>query len=233
MNLVAYVLGSTEYGRFLAQQFPLYDGQSKPGDVFRHATVMYRGSWDLHPGLQNSVAIGLNDNTKIDVDYSPHHVALDDPQLGNYPLLFMSGHYDFELTAKEIEGLRRYLERGGMLVASAGAGLKTFDTAFRREIKKAFGKNELIKLPPTHPIFTSGWNTLDKVTYTPTALRDDPALEYPEFHCLFIDQRPAILYTPFDFQSALNRESNAYAKGLEPADALRVALNVIMYALSH
>ena len=44
----------------------------------------------------------------------------------------------------------------------------------------------------------------DKVTYTPTALRDDPALEYPEFHCLFIDQRPAILYTPFDFQSALN-----------------------------
>ena len=233
VNLVAYVLGSTEYGRFLAQQFPLYDGQSKPGDVFRHATVMYRGSWDLHPGLQNSVAIGLNDNTKIDVDYSPHHVALDDPQLGNYPLLFMSGHYDFELTAKEIEGLRRYLERGGMLVASAGAGLKTFDTAFRREIKKAFGKNELIKLPPTHPIFTSGWNTLDKVTYTPTALRDDPALEYPEFHCLFIDQRPAILYTPFDFQSALNRESNAYAKGLEPADALRVALNVITYALSH
>jgi len=42
-----------------------------------------------------------------------------------------------------------------------------------------------------------------------------------------------VLYTPFDFQSALNRESNAYAKGLEPTDALRVALNVITYALSH
>jgi len=233
VNLVAYVLGSTEYGRFLAQQFPQYDGQSKPGDVFRHATVVYRGSWDLHPGLHNSIAIGLNDNTKIDVDYAPHRVTLDDPQLGNYPLLFMTGHYDFELTPKEIEGLRRYLERGGMLVVSAGAGLKPFDTAFRREIKKAFGNNELIKLPPTHPLFAAGWNAVEKVTYTSTALRDDPALEYPEFHCLFIDQRPAILYSPFDFQSALNRESNAYAKGLEPTDALRVALNVITYALSH
>lgn len=49
----------------------------------------------------------------------------------------MTGHYDFELTSKEIEGLRRYLERGGMLVASAGAGLKPFDTAFRRELKKS------------------------------------------------------------------------------------------------
>ncbi len=233
VNLVAYVLASTEYGRFLAQQFPQYDGQSRPGDVFRHATVMYRGSWDLHPGLQNSVMIGLNENTKIDVDYSEHRVTLDDPQIGSYPLVFMSGHYDFELTPKEIEGLRRYLERGGMLIASAGAGLKPFDTAFRREIKKAFGKNELIKLPPTHPVFSAGWNPLDKVTYTSAALRDDPALEYPEFYTLFIEGRPAILYTPFDFQSALNRESNAYAKGIDSTDALRVALNLITFALSH
>lgn len=42
VNLVAYVLGSTEYGRFLAQQFPQYDGQSRPGDVFRYATVVYQ-----------------------------------------------------------------------------------------------------------------------------------------------------------------------------------------------
>jgi hypothetical protein len=145
----------------------------------------------------------------------------------------MTGHYDFELTPKEIEGLRRYVERGGLLVASAGAGLKPFDTAFRREIKKAFPQNELVKLPPTHPLFAAGWNSVEKVNYTPSALRDDPALEYPEFHCLLVDQRPAILYSPFDFLSGLNRESNAYAKGLDSTDALRVALNVLTYALSH
>lgn len=233
VNLVAYVLGSTEYGRFLAQEFPRYEGKSRPGDVFRHATVRYRGSWDLHPGLQNSVAFGLNENTKIDVDYGEHLVALDEPELGNFPLVFMSGHYDFELSPQEIEGLRRYLENGGLLVASAGAGLKPFDIAFRREIEKAFGANQLVKLPPTHPIFSGGWNPIDKVAYTETALRDDPALEYPEFECLFIDERPAILYTPFDFQSALNRESNAYAKGIDSTDALRVALNLITYSLSH
>jgi len=33
--------------------------------------------------------------------------------------------------------------------------------------------------------------------------------------------------------SGLNRESNAYSKGLDSRDALRVALNLITYSLSH
>src|SRR5262249_54141562 len=33
VNLVAYMLGSTEYGRFLAQEFPVYAGSTERGDV--------------------------------------------------------------------------------------------------------------------------------------------------------------------------------------------------------
>src|SRR4029077_21137820 len=49
VNLVAYVLGSTEYGKFLAQEFPVYDGHTRSGDVFRYAAVHYGGSWDDNP----------------------------------------------------------------------------------------------------------------------------------------------------------------------------------------
>ncbi|HEV3022462.1 MAG TPA: DUF4159 domain-containing protein, partial [Pirellulales bacterium] len=189
VNLVAYVLGSTEYGRFLAQEFPLYDGRTSPGDVVRFAAVSYRGSWDVNPALQNSVLAALKANTGIDVDYAPNAVSLDDPLLGEFPLAFMTGHYDFELTADESAGLRHYLQRGGMLVATAAAGLKPFDVAFRREIQKAFPDAQLLKLPPTHPLFTGGFNPIERVEYTPTALRDDPTLEYPEFHGLFLDGR--------------------------------------------
>ena len=40
VNLIAYVLGSTEYGRFMAQEFPIYKDQTHPGDVPRFAPVM-------------------------------------------------------------------------------------------------------------------------------------------------------------------------------------------------
>ena len=71
------------------------------GDIFRFAAVEYAGSWNVNPALQNSVLQGLKDNTGIDVDYAPQAVPLDSPELGNYPLLWMTGHYDFQFTPEE------------------------------------------------------------------------------------------------------------------------------------
>ena len=116
VNIIAYMLGSTEYGRFLAQDFPVYAARTSSGDVFRFASVRYTGSWDLNPALQNTLLAGLKDNTRVEVDFQPRTVTLDDPQAGNFPLLFMTGHYDFQLTDREAAGLARYLERGGLLV---------------------------------------------------------------------------------------------------------------------
>ncbi len=77
VNLLAYVLGSTEYGRFLAQEFPVYRGATRGGDVVRFAAVRYKGSWDVNPALQNTLLQGLKTNTGIDVDFAPHAVGLD------------------------------------------------------------------------------------------------------------------------------------------------------------
>lgn len=233
VNLVAYVLGNTEYGRFLAQDFPQYDAQTRFGDVLRFALARYAGSWNVNPALQNSLLRGLNQNTGIHVDYAPYHVALDDEALLDEPLVLMTGHYDFEWTPAEIENLRNYLRRGGMLVASAAAGLSPFDVAFRREIKKTFPDTSLIPLPPSHRLFSGGWNPVNRIEYTPTALRDDPNLNRPEFYALFIDGQIAVLYTPYDLFSGLNRESNAYARGIASEDALRVAIAILTYAMSH
>jgi len=41
------------------------------------------------------------------------------------------------------------------------------------------------------------------------------------------------VYTPLDLMSGVNRESNAYAKGVSSDDALRLVTNIITYALSN
>ena len=58
-------------------------------------------------------------------------------------------------------------------------------------------------------------------------------MQYPEFYGLYVEHRLLVIYTPYDFQSALNRESNAYAKGVRSDDALRLAINITTYVLSH
>jgi len=120
-----------------------------------------------------------------------------------------------------------------LLVASAGAGLRPFDRAFKRELKKVFSKAKLIKLPPTHPLYSGGFGPVERISYTAPALRDNPTLETPEVYAYFIDGRIAILYSPYDVMSGVNRESNAYAKGVIDNDAMRLTINMVTYALSH
>jgi hypothetical protein len=50
---------------------------------------------------------------------------------------------------------------------------------------------------------------------------------------VFVDGRLAVLYSPYDILSGVNRESNAYAKGIATDDAVRVLTSIITYALSH
>ena len=233
VNMVSYVLGSTEYGRFLAQEFPTYNGATRPGDVVFLAQARYAGAWNVNPALQNSVLQGLRDNTTIDVNFRPTFIDLDDTEIGEYPMVFMTGHYDFELTEDEVSNLRAYLNRGGVLFASAAAGLKPFDIAFRREMKKVLPDSEFIDLPPSHPLFVSGWNPIGQIEYTAPALRDDPTLQFPDFFGAFIDNRIAVIYTPYDLFSGLNRESNAYAKGVTSDDSLRIVINSIAHVMSH
>lgn len=233
VNVVAYVLGNTAYGRFLAQEFPVYQGETRPGDVLRFAIARYAGSWSVNPALQNRMMQGVYENTGIDVDFAPHVVDLDDREIGRFPLLIMTGHYDFELTDAEVDNLRNYLDRGGVILASAAGGLKPFDVAFRREISRVLPENELIRLPPSHPIFESGWNPILEVEYTEATLQDDPTLQHPEFYGALIDDRIAVIYTPFDLFGGVNREPNAYAKGLVADDALRVTINAIAYVMTH
>ena len=56
-------------------------------------------------------------------------LQLSDDGLFETPFLFMNGHFDFQLSAEEIENLRKYFARGGFVFASVGAGLgSVFDS---------------------------------------------------------------------------------------------------------
>jgi hypothetical protein len=247
VNIAAYAMGSTSYGKFLAQEFPTYNGKTAQGDTIKFAQVKYAGSWDVNPAIQNMVMQGLYENTSdrngkaaIEVDYTPTVVTLDSPSLGEYPTIFMTGHYDFKFTEAEKAGLRDYLQKGGTMVVSAAAGLKPFDKAFRREIAEVLPPTDgsspesmFVPITPSSPMFAGGWNKMELVDYTPYAKTLEPNLEYPRFYGLYLDGRLAVIYTPYDLMSGVNREGNGYAKGLSNNDAMKVMINVITYALSN
>lgn len=76
------------------------------------------------------------------------------------PVLFFSGRDKLQLTPKQEENLRKYIENGGFIFAEAcqgdGCGANVaFDRSFRDLVGRLFPDSELQPLPPDHPIWTA------------------------------------------------------------------------------
>lgn len=116
------------------------------------AQVQYGGGgdWYANPsGLPNLLS-EIRKRTGLPVTDRPIQIKLTDPNLWNYPYLYLTGHGNIRLTPEEVTILRSYLQGGGFLHADDNYGL---DESFRREMRRVFPEQELVELPRDHPIY--------------------------------------------------------------------------------
>jgi hypothetical protein len=205
-----------------------------PKDALRLAQVVYDGDWHPDPQALVHFAEYLRDNVQLDVVTQYRPVRLTDEELASCPFLFMTGHYSFELSQREIDGLVAHLRRGGFLLAEACCGRAAFDRSFRALVKKAFPNHELKRLPDNHPIFRGepGFH-LDTIGYKPAALAEDPELRRPVLWGLEIGGRLALVYSPYSIGCGLDGHVCYNCKGYLDEDARRLAANILLYTLTH
>lgn len=95
----------------------------------------------------------VQQKTSIKTERRFKPVKLAGDELFKFPFVIMTGEDDFNLTAKEREHLKKYLENGGFMLASPGCSNKAWTTAFIREVKRIFDKDALVDIPMDHAIF--------------------------------------------------------------------------------
>lgn len=152
-------------------------------------------------------------------------VSVDSEDLYRYPLLYATGHGRFALNERGVEQLRRYLEAGGFLWVDDNYGL---DRSFRELAERLYPDAPLERLGSDHPIYHAYYDLpgLPKIHEHD----GEPAQGYGVHR----DGRLVIFYS----------WSSDIGDGLEDPDvhgdpaqlreaAARMAVNVLMYALTH
>ncbi len=192
------------------------------------ARLKYPGGGDWYWGSSSipNLVDFIAKNTTIPVNPDEVRVELSDPQLFNYPFLFMTGHGNINLRADDVEHLRAYLEAGGFLLANDSYGLRK---AFMREMKKVFPDQEPKKLPFSYGIFHCYY---DFPNGLPKIHKHDG--KPPQAFGWFIGDRLVVV---FDWESDIGDgwedpqvHHDPQAKRLE---ALKMGTNVLVWALLH
>jgi hypothetical protein len=231
-NLVTYILGTFQLGRFLSSTKVYYEATAPSRDDFVFAQLRHEGDWDPDPSAVHNLLKFARDNSTLEVKFKRENVRLTDPEVATYPLLYMTGHREFHWNQEEVSRLQRYLKAGGILLADACCGRMSFDMAFRREIAQVFPEQRLQRLPLDHPVYHCHYD-ITRVDYTPRVHEDFGPLDAPELEGVTLDGRLAVVYSRFDLGNGWEQFPHAYSYGLKDESALQIGTNVIVYAITH
>ena len=203
------------------------------------AKLRHSGTWDAAPQALRNLLMALNRTVGPAASTTVRELPPTDDNIYRYPILYMHGRNRFDLGAGEREQLRTYLERGGVLFADACCGDQKFDDSFREMVAQLFPESRLERIPADHEMFTAsvGHDIRRVRRRMPEADNPNVALELsvrevePFLEGIQIDGRWAIIYSKYDISCALERQASVACAGYLPEDAVRIGINVILYAM--
>lgn len=247
-NVAAYAAGR-EPLRDKLSEVVLPETARRPDDVpqtvrgaVQIAQLQHAGDWKPCVRAVPNLARLIRDQAGVDVADKQEAIRFNDPALFAHPIVFLTGHHKFELTAEEKTALKRYLERGGFLFAESCCGRQAFDNSFRAlmaELFPAAGQG-LAAMKADHPLLTGrdaggrqfGFD-VRKVKYRPVVLREKPGLDAPTLETVSLGGRPAVIYSPYSVGCGLDGMICGGCRGLEADDARKLSVNIVVFALTN
>ena len=241
VNVVAYVTGREILNKIQQQeQIAVNVAADKiERDLLQISKIRYTGDWDAAPQALKNLLDALNRTSGLPTSAKQRDLTLLDPNLFRYPIAYMHGRNDFALGQNEQDRLRDYIVQGGVLISDACCGSPQYDRSFRQIVRQLFPDNPLKRIPPGHEMFTAkiGYDLKtvkrrernidsDNAALSNSVREAEPFLEGVEINGRFV-----VIYSKYDISCALERQASVACIGYLHDDAVKIGVNVILYAL--
>ncbi len=232
INIFAYASAMRAWVKNAAQAMKFVDADSTTADKVSIVQVAYDGVWKTrHAGISVLLQT-FNRKTHVPVKFTLAEKRLTDPAIFDSPLMYITGHEAFELSANEKAELKRYLENGGFLFAEACCGRKGFDLAFRKLMTSLFPANPLMRMDPSSQVFKYP-NEVTTVGVTPTLMQDlGKSSVQPVLEGIVVDGHCAVIYSRFGMTGGWEMSQSPYARGYNEIGSLKMGQNILMYCIT-
>ncbi len=231
-NIVTYCLAEYQYGRFFDHQKVYHQATDATRDQLVLGQIVHNGDWDATPHGVPNLLKTIDQSTTLNVQFKRVEVDPETADIFSFPVLFMSGQRDFKFSEKTRKRLREYLNHGGMMLVDCVVGSSEFDAAFNREMKLLYPDHELKDLPGEHPIFTFVFDE-KSVKLSPLAAQTLGNTIAPKLKAIEVDGTLPVIYSPLSLSAGWEQLPRAYNRGYADEDALKLGVNIFMYAVTH
>lgn len=193
----------------------------EPESIVQVANLVYAGVKSSHCFSDHFLLLAQKESS-ITTSRRFHAVKLGSDELFNFPLVIITGEGSFQLTDGERDNLRRFVNRGGFLLASAGCSSSDWDRSFRREMSLAFPENPMRPLGMDHPVFHT--------VYDIKELQAKHGTPHP-LEGVSISNRLGVLYSQDGLNDTAHTQGCCCCGGNEIRNAEQINVNILAYSL--
>jgi hypothetical protein len=225
--ILSLILFITAWGENISQAVAGYSNFTLP-------RILYQGgNNNPRPEALRSLLAQVARRTSIEVNREPVALNISDPDLFQYPFIYMGGDDAFDpFPEKDLKVLRHYLSYGGFLFIddNSARANSAFDASVRKMISALFPQNPIQKISRDHSIFRSFYllNTVSGRSIIKSYLEG-----------INIKGRTVLIYSSNDQGGAWSRNKlgqwnyDVIAGGRRQRQfSIRLGVNIIMYALT-
>jgi len=222
--------GFRQRGMYLEPN-PAYDGR------FSFARLRYRvygrSGWEFdYPTMERNLMLMMRYITRMRPHVRESSIYdMDDPELFKYPIAYLSEPGYWRPTESEAAGLRTYLRKGGFLIVDDFMLNEWVN--FEQSMRMVLPSAKIVRLTESHVVFDSFF----KVASLQMDYPHRPGLR-AEFLGIHVDNDPTKrLMVVINYNNDIGDYMEHSGEGRWPVnisnDAYKLAVNYIVYALTH
>jgi hypothetical protein len=253
--VVAQFRGGRGRGRAPTEErYGVPEWTAEPGfekDTFTFARIRYNshyygsgGGWTTdYRDADLNLSLRLHQLTSLQVDPEGKVIDITDPDLFNYPFIYIVEPGRLEFSDEEVAILKKYFACGGFLMVDDFWGVAEYEN-FYEQIKRVFPNREPVELPADHPIFHCVFDLKEKpqipgvrvwLQWGVTYEREDAKIV--EYKGIFDDKGRMMVVICHNTDNGDGWEEEAtnpeYFRQFSEKYAYPLAINIFYYAMTH
>jgi hypothetical protein len=193
----------------------------EPDGIVQVANLVYAGT-KTSTCFSDHFLVQAEKDSTISTSRRFHAVKLASDELFEFPLVIMTGEGTFDLPDQEKQNLRKFVERGGMLLASASCSSPDWDRSFRAAMASIFPEHAMTALGMDHPVFHTVYdiNQLTAKHGTPRPLEG-----------VTVNGRLGVIYSVDGLNNTAHTQGCCCCGGNEITNCEQVNVNILAYSL--